>query len=62
MTLEYFVGGPMIRKHDGALIGVISMGNANHQIFSSVPYYFNWISHKTGIKMPKVAGLQASVY
>lgn len=55
-------GGPLLRKRDGALIGVISMGNPIHQVFASVPFYFNWISHKTGLKMPEVNGPQAFVY
>lgn len=51
----------MIRKRDGALLGTASMvlytdsttNIPSHQIFTFVPYYFDWISAVTGLLLPQ---------
>lgn len=53
-------GGPLIRKEDGALIGISSLAlkrkkcdDIDLQVFTKVSYFFSWISMKTGLHLPK---------
>lgn len=63
-VLFVFIGGPLLRKSDGTLIGITSGGRttttgiffkkttATSQEFTKIHYYFDWIAEKTGIKLP----------
>lgn len=56
------LGGPLIRKSDGALVGVTSLvhylpatafhdGHVN-QVFTNIHYFNKWITETTGIDLP----------
>lgn len=51
-------GGPVIRESDGAVVAVSStvlhnfLGIKEHA-FTQISYYFDWISAKTGLSLPK---------
>jgi len=50
-------GGPMVRKKDNTLIGVVSFGKSNvdqgkPQVFTHIIVYHKWISEITGLNLP----------
>lgn len=59
--LTNILGGPLVSSSDKKLIGITSYAQiANNreatvdgQIYTKIHYYFNWISMKTGIKLPE---------
>lgn len=59
------IGGPLIRKRDGALLGTASMvlytdstkNIPSHQIFTFVPFHFDWISAVTGLILPQCSDI-----
>lgn len=57
----FFIGGPLLWK--GHLIGVTSMSNTDDefilQVFTYLPFYYDWIERRTGLSMPKCRGTQA---
>lgn len=48
-------GGPLIRQNGGELVGITAFGCSRFQrvAFSKISYFFDWISHKTGLNLPK---------
>lgn len=58
-------GGPLVLTNDRSLLGVTSIGilyqngTVRYQFFTHVPYYYEWITHVTGIETPKCNGPQA---
>lgn len=49
-------GGPLVLQKDNSLLGIIRSGNQfNLQIFTKVHFYFDWISHVTGLNLPQCA-------
>lgn len=64
MVCLIFSGGPLINFKDKTLIGITSYGEMADkklrlkfplivQIFTNIHYYFDWISEKTGMNLPK---------
>lgn len=69
------IGGPIFQNREidpeeyyniGDLVGVISSGEyhdssdrVKFQIFTNVRYYFRWIEHRTGLRLPTCDGPQA---
>lgn len=54
----HHLGGPLLRKSDGAMIGISSAVmrydvTVTGQYFTRVHRYFDWISEITGLEMPK---------
>lgn len=52
------LGGPLVRHKDGRFVGIASFitmreGRISGQIFTDLTYYFEWISSKTGLDLPK---------
>lgn len=59
------IGGALLRQEDGALIGITSFGKhtttaVKYQVFTNIQYYYEWLTRKTGIILPKCQGPQAS--
>lgn len=59
-------GGPLIRQHDGELIGIMSFVQMDDtyekvelQVFTNILYYFDWIAQVTQIALPQCNGPQA---
>lgn len=50
-------GGPLIRLKDGVQYGIaksIGLNESNtYQAYTKISYFFDWISHVTGLKLPK---------
>lgn len=52
-----FAGGPMLRRSDNAVIGVVSFCTLRHveeniesaQVSTYIPHYYTWIKQVTGI-------------
>lgn len=69
MKLYTFLGGPLLSASDGSFIGVTSVGIYNdildiidYQVFTNVPYYYEWIAQETGLKLPICDGPQAESF
>lgn len=62
----------MVWADNGAFVGLVSSGMSQYtetgqylvyqQIFTYVPFYYEWIEQITGLEMPKVNGPQAPIY
>ena len=58
-------GGPVLLSHDNSVVGLVScaaesvLGKILSQMFTNVPYYYQWIEHVTGLDIPKCHGRQA---
>lgn len=69
-TLNFVLGGPLLRSSDFSLIGVTNFGSFDDvkkqtmslQVFAYIPHYFNWISKITGLEMPICELPQAVVF
>lgn len=55
-----FTGGPLILEHDYSLIGVTRSIVDEHgtnpislQLFTFLPYYYDWIEREAGLNPPK---------
>lgn len=53
-----YIGGPLLRKSDGTMIGVTSAlirydVTVTKQYFTRIHHYFDWISEITGLELPK---------
>lgn len=51
-------GGPLVQESSGLLVGVIKgtvfrQNQTPVQLFTKIAHFFNWISHKTGLNLPK---------
>lgn len=56
----------MLSKSDGSLVGVVSnmiySDSLRTQEFTNLPYYYQWIEQRTGLRLPKCDGRQAYRY
>lgn len=64
MKIVVFTGGPLIKADDGTVIGITNFFAENKneedpqkrygiQGFANLRYHFKWISHVTGLELPK---------
>lgn len=59
-TLGGDSGGPLMRQSDGVQCGIIvgffecsQSARYSYQEFTKIAYFFDWISHETGLRLPK---------
>lgn len=66
--VAYVQGGPLLWETNGKLIGVTSFAIhltptlIDTQVFTNVPYYYEWITRRSGLKLPNCVGPQADSF
>lgn len=61
------LGSPVLSRNDNSMVGVLSYGAGDDprdivsQVFTHLPFYYQWIAHVTGLEIPKCHGPQEPV-